>query len=77
MSAFQIDEGYNYPIEGSTISVPQEILDTYPDLQTGRKLSLILRSKSLSVPPLKVGDNIEIFQHGKIINGVPSPNQSK
>lgn len=36
----------------------------YVDLKAKRKLSLILKSNSLSVLPLNVGYSVEIFRHG-------------
>lgn len=65
MSAFELSKGYSKPIWWNPEAVPDEIMRTYNMLQSRRKLSLILNSKSISEPNLKVCDLVKIYQHGK------------
>ena len=62
-SAQELAKGYTRPATiGSFIAiVPQEILQAHDDLLAKRKLTRILRSKTGSDIPVKVGDTVQIF----------------
>lgn len=65
LSSFELAKGYSKPLNGNLKQVSDEVVKAYQDIQARRKLSRILKSKSNEEPTLKVGDMIEIFQHGK------------
>lgn len=47
------------------MAITDEIVKANDTLQSRRKLSMILNSKSISEPNHKIGDLVEIFQHRK------------
>lgn len=41
---------------------PKDVVDSYNTLQVQRKLILIMKSKSITIIPLNIGDIIEVYQ---------------
>lgn len=68
MSAFEMAKGYTVPIIPGTAPhpVPDEILSAQQNLSAKRKLTLILRSQTQSVPSVSSGDLVQVFiKNGK------------
>ncbi len=69
-SAYELAKGFSRPIETETTPkiIPVEIMKARDAIMAKRKLNLILRSKSTSDLPLKIGDLVQVFiklQHEK------------
>eukprot|EP00171_Calliarthron_tuberculosum_P001315 IDg1315t1 len=63
MSANELAKGYTRPILTGQVPeiVPNELLEANSKLQAKRKLTLILRSKSTSSPPISIGDTVQVY----------------
>lgn len=69
-SAHELAKGYTRPIASGEFpaTIPEEILNAHHELIAKRRLTLILRSKSITDIPLHVGDQVQIYikqQHEK------------
>lgn len=63
LSSFEMTKGYCKPILPGASPIPfvQEIFDAQLQLDAKRKLTRILRSRSLQKSQVKVGDLVEVF----------------
>ncbi len=63
MSANELAKGYARPIRSgdSPTDIPKDIIDAHDALQARRKLTLVLRSKSVHETPVQVGDTVQVF----------------
>lgn len=63
-SSYEIAKGYTLPTTGDRVllKVPDELIKAHDELRMKRKLNLILRSKSVDLPAVSVGDLVDIFE---------------
>ena len=63
LSAQELAKGYSRPIEAGAKPklLSLDIVDAYQTLFAKRKLTLILRSKTIEETPIAVGDMVQIF----------------
>eukprot|EP00737_Agarophyton_chilense_P004521 gb/GEZJ01005755.1/.p1 GENE.gb/GEZJ01005755.1/~~gb/GEZJ01005755.1/.p1 ORF type:complete len:279 (-),score=33.01 gb/GEZJ01005755.1/:824-1660(-) len=64
LSAFELAKGFSNPIaaEPNKTAIPDDVRIARDQLQERRKLALILRSNSVTEPPIAVGDFVEVNQ---------------
>ena len=63
LSAQELAKGYTVPVTpgAMAISIPKELVEAQQKLQAKRKLTLILKSKSIMETPVHAGDMVEVF----------------
>ena len=78
-SCHEFAKGFTRPIESGTLPkiIPQDVREAGATLRAKRKLNLILKSKSTTTVPIKVGNLVQIFiklkneKRGKWSSGKP------
>lgn len=61
MSSFELAKGYTRPLMSKANEIPPDIVEAQQNLNAKRKLTLILKSKSVSEIPVSVGDMVETY----------------
>lgn len=62
MPSFELAKGYTKPVDKKPDELPNDIIQAYNNIQSRRKLALILRSKAVKEIPLSIGDSIEVYR---------------
>ena len=67
MSAFELAKGFTKPVcsKPAGCAVPDDVIMEHEKIQARRKLAILLKSKTVTEFPIRVGDLVEVFQHRK------------
>lgn len=65
VSALEMAKGFTRHSEGKPVASSQEILDADLNIKSRRKISMILKSKSIKEVPLPIGVSVKGFQRPK------------
>ncbi len=79
VSSFEMAKGFTKPISefNEPIPIPEELISAHEELKAKRKLNLILRSHNFKLPPIKIGDMVQIYakdgnaKYGKWLSARP------
>lgn len=71
MSSFELLKRFTKPVSSKPAScaIPDDVIHAQERIQAGRKLAVMLKSKSVTEFPLCFGDLIEVFRHKSFEKG--------
>ena len=63
MSAFELAKGFTKPVcsKPAGCAVPDDVIMAHEKIQARRKLAIMLKSKTVTEFPIRVGDLVEVF----------------
>ena len=63
VSSYELAKGYTLPLveDRVMLQVPPDLIEAHNVLKAKRKLNLILKSKAVKLPPISVGDLVDVY----------------